>query len=217
MEPDDLKTAWHALERKLERQNLLQVELLRERKLDDVRRRLRPLLVGQWVQVALGIALIALGVACWTRNTDIAGLLVSGIALHAFGVLTVAMAAATLVLAGTIDYAAPVVEIQKRMARLLRVFMLNAALCGAPWWVMWVFVVLGFAGLGEVDPQAPTPGWIWACLAIGGVGLLATWGWFLRAEQRASDRPLAPMHDGADGIRSGRRLLDDIARFEQES
>ena len=44
------------------------------------------------------------------------------------------------------------------IAALLRRFhAINATVCGAPWWVMWVLVVVGFAGLGPVDPAAGTP------------------------------------------------------------
>ncbi|HRN62401.1 MAG TPA: serine/threonine protein kinase, partial [Luteimonas sp.] len=141
MELDDLKRAWQTLGLQLETTQALQWELLRERKLDKARRHLRPLIWGQLLQLALGIGLIVLGVACWTRNTDVPGLLATGIIVHAFGVVTAAMAGLTIALAGSIDYSAPVLRIQKRMALLLRFQTLNSNLCGLPWWVMWVLVV----------------------------------------------------------------------------
>lgn len=219
MELDELKQAWQAIGQRLERQQDIQWQLLRDSKLDRVRRHLRGLFWGQALQMLLGIGLIVLGVACWTRNTDVPGLLATGLVVHAFGVVTVAMAGITIALAGSVDYSAPVMAIQKRMALLLRFFTLNANVCGAPWWIMWVLVVVAFAGLGEVDPAAGTPTWIVASLAIGLVGLLATWGWM--ASRRSRTTPpgrdgACNVADGGDGIRRGQRLLDEIARFERE-
>lgn len=215
MELDDFKSAWQTLDARLSRQDRLQLELLRERKLDNARRGLRSLVFGQWLQLLLGVGIIVLGVACWSRNLDVPALFASGVLLHAFGVITAAMAGLTLGLVAMIDYSAPVVVIQKQMARLLRFHTVNSNVCGLPWWIMWVIVVLGFAGFGDVDRSLPTPAWIWLSLAVGIAGLLGTWAW---TAWRAHRGPLPDrdMADGCDGIRRGRRLLDEIARFEQE-
>ena len=215
MELDDFKSAWQALDARLSRQDRLQLELLRERKLDNARRGLRSLVFGQWLQLLLGVGITVLGVACWSRNLDVPALFASGVLLHAFGVITAAMAGLTLGLVAMIDYSAPVVVIQKQMARLLRFHTVNSNVCGLPWWIMWVIVVLGFAGLGDVDRSLPTPAWIWLSLAVGIAGLLGTWAWTAWRARRGP-LPDRDMADGCDGIRRGRRLLDEIARFEQE-
>ena len=49
---------------------------------------------------------------------------------------------------------------------LLRFYTVNANVCGLPWWIMWVLVVVAFAGLGPVEPPAVTPAWIWISLAM---------------------------------------------------
>lgn len=217
MELDDLKAAWQTLDTRLSRQHQLQFELLRERKLDTARRGLRGLVVGQWLQLLLGIGLILLGVACWTRNGDVPGLFATGLALHAFGVLTTALAGLTIGLVSMVDYAAPVTTIQRQMGRLQRFYAFNANACGAPWWVMWVLVVVGFAGLGEVDPAAPTPAWIAISFWIGIVGTLATWAWSWRKGGCSEADQHENRGDGGDGIRRGRRLLDELRRFEDEA
>jgi hypothetical protein len=222
MELDELKLAWRSLGEQLERQQDIQWQLLRERKLDRVRGHLRPLLWGQAAQLLLGIGLIVLGVSCWTRNVEVPGLLAAGLLLHAFGILTAVLAALTIVLAANLDTSAPVLAIQKQTARLLRVFVLNANLCGAPWWIMWLPVVVGFAGLGEVDPAAGTPAWIAISLGVGVAGLLGTWAWSARAMRRARGLPVPAddavrcIADGGDGIRRAQRMLDEIARFERD-
>lgn len=216
MELDDFKSAWRTLDARLARHDRVQLELLRERKLDAARRGLRWLVTGQSLQVLLGVGLILLGVACWTGNPQVPGLFAAGIALHAFGVLNAALGGLVVGLAGTIDYSAPVAAIQRRMARLQQLQTLNAWACGAPWWIMWLLVVVAFAGLGGGTGPAPTPTWIQASLAICATGLLATWGfawWHVRRDDGDPGRLRA---DGVDGIRRGRRLLDELERFERE-
>lgn len=220
MELDELKQAWQSLGRQLERHDAIQFQLLRDSKLDRARRSLRPLFWGQGLQLLLGIGLIVLGVACWTRNLEVPALLATGIAVHAFGVIHVALAGMVMVLAGTIDYDGPVLRIQKRTALLLRLQAFNGSVCGAPWWVMWVLVVVAFAGLGGIDPAAPVAPWILFGLAIGVAGLLATWAWAWWSWRKRLDAPAGDAatdrSDGCDGIRRSQRLLDELARFERD-
>ena len=215
MELDDFKSAWQSLDARLALQNRLQLELLHERRFDRARRNLRPLLFGMGLQAALGLFLVLLGIACWKQNLDAPGLFASGIALHAFGVLHIALAGLVGGLALSLDYAAPVLAIQKRLRLLLRLQVFNSNACGAPWWVMWVVVVIGFAGLSPNAPTGPTPLWIQISLVIGVVGTLATWLWAARAA-RKPDRLYQRMDDGADGIRRNLRLVDDLERFERD-
>ena len=218
MELDELKAAWQSLDRRLQQHDAINLQLFKDTKLEKARSSLRPLFWGQLLQLLLGIGLVVLGVACWTRNTDVPGLLATGILVHAFGVVTIAAAGITIGLMGSIDYSAPVLKIQKQMAMLLRFYTVNANVCGLPWWVMWVLVVVAFAGLGPVDPRAATPAWIWISLAIGVAGLLGTWCFSLlkRRTPARHVRENACVADGADGIRRGQRILDEIAQFEKE-
>lgn len=219
MELDELKQAWQTLGRQLERQDAIQFQLLKDRKLEHARRSLRPLFWGQLLQMLLGLGLVLLGIACWSRNTEVPGLFWTGIAVHAFGVAHLALGGIAMALIGTIDYAAPVLKIQKQTALLLRFQAFNGHVCGAPWWVMWVLVVVAFAGLGDVDPAAGTPAWIAASFWIGVAGLLGTWGWSWWSWRRGRGNAAAEatdQADGCDGIRRARRHLDEIARFERE-
>lgn len=213
MELDELKQAWQALGRQLERHEGIHLRIHRELRLDAARRGLRPLVWGQVLQVALGVALVVLGVACWTRNMDVPGLLAAGIAVHAFGLVNIVFAGITIALATRIDYGAPVLDIQRQLARLLRVYGLNANACGLPWWIMWVLVVIAVAALGEVPADGGTPGWIALSLGVGIAGLVAT-GLYAWLRKPRMDDPAKPRCDGGDGIRRSRRILDEIAGFE---
>lgn len=214
MEPDELKAAWQTLGQRLERQEAIQWHLLRDRKLDSVRSTVRPLFWAQGLQALLGVGLLVLGVACWSRNTEVPGLLATGIALHAFGVVTMVMAFITMSLIGTMDYTAPVLKIQKRFALLQRFYRLNAMVCGAPWWIMWLLVVVGLAGLGRVDPGAGTPAWIAWSFSISMAGFLGTVAaiYWQRHRRPSTD----PTWEESVGVRRGRTLLEQIARFEKE-
>ena len=217
MEHDDLKAAWQSLEARMARSDALQLAVLRETRLGRARGHLRLFKLGHWLQCVLGLGLIVLGVACWTRNTDIAGLLVAGLALHAFGVINILGATWTLVLAARVDYGAPVLRIQRQLAALLRAYALNSAICGLPWWIMWLPVVIAFAGLGDVPRGPGTPAWIIWSLAISTAGLAATGLYALRHRRRIVETPVATARacsDGADGIRRSQRVLAEIAEFE---
>lgn len=218
MELDQLKQAWQALGRQLERQETIDLALLRERKLERARGRLRPLFWGQIMQMLFGVAFILLGVACWTQHSDVPHLLLAGIVLHVYGVVTVAMAGGTLGLVARIDYSAPVLAIQKRLAALRRFYLINGMTVGLPWWLLYVPVLMALAALGGKDIYAGGALWVWICLAVGIAGLLGTWifhRWSRNPSRAALGRRL---DDGAagGGIRRVQATLDEIAQFERD-
>ena len=98
-------------------------------------------------------------------------------------------------------------------------YVLNANLCGAPWWILWVLMVIAVAGLDPATAQAHTPMWIWISLAVGAVGWLGTWAWLWRrrhAPAKVGSDGAPCVGDGGDSIRRSQRVLDEIAAFEQE-
>lgn len=215
MEFDELKHSWQTLGRQLERQEAIQLELLRERKLVNARGSLRPLWRGQAVQLLLGIGLIALGIACWSRNTDIPALFAAGIAVHVFGVANLVLAGITLGGIAGIDYSAPVMAIQNQHARLLRRYLLNSYVCGFGWWLMWMPITLAVAGLGHLNLATQALPFLWSGLAVSAIGFAGTGLYFQRLKKRSA-LDVASVGDGADGIRRARRTLDEIARFERD-
>lgn len=215
MELDELKQAWQVLGRQMERHDTINLRVHRALGLDAARRGLRPLLLGQVLQAGLGLVLVLLGLACWTRNLDVPGLFAAGAIVHAFGMVNIVFAALTIGLAATIDYASPVLDIQRRMARLLRVYGIGANACGLPWWIMWVLVVVAVGGLGGAPAGPGTPAWILPSLGVGIAGLVVTGLYTWLRKPAATDSP-APRHDGGDGIRRSQRILDDLASFERD-
>lgn len=215
MELDELRQAWQSLGRQLERHDTLNLHMYRSNRLDAARRGLRPLFWGQCLQAVLGLALVLLGLGCWTRNLDVPGLFAAGAIVHAFGIVNIIFAGLTIGLASTIDYAAPVLDIQRRMARLLYFYGINANACGLPWWIMWVLVVVAVGGLAGVPAGSGTQGWVALGLAIGTAGLLAT-GLYAWLRSPAASGSTEPRGDGGDGIRRSQRILDEVAGFERD-
>ncbi|MBS0215289.1 MAG: hypothetical protein JSR50_05970 [Proteobacteria bacterium] len=219
MELDDFKTAWQSLNQRLDHQDAINLQLLAERKRDRLHASLRPLFWGQLLQILLGVALTLLGIACWKNNLHTLGYLLAGITLHAFGIANIVHGGITMALISGIDNAAPVLGIQKRLTLLRKFQLLGAVLLGLPWWVMWIVVVIAFAGLADHPPHAGTPLWVWINFAVGAFGLLATWGAYRWSHADPRRIKLAKWMDdiaSTASIRKAQAQLDELRQFERE-
>jgi serine/threonine-protein kinase len=219
MELDDLKQAWQTLDRRLEQQNGLQLALYRDGKLESLRRNLRPLVRGQVLQILFGAIVALLSVAFWTGHRHETHLLVIGLIMHAYGVVTMVAAGITLGYLSRIDYTAPVLTMQKQLAAARRIYVISGLCVGLPWWVLWVpATMLFFKGVFGADLYLYLSQFIWINVAIGGVGLLATW-WFHRWSRQPSRPRLAKLIDDSmtgSSLRRAQGVLDEITRFERE-
>ncbi|MBC6942526.1 MAG: serine/threonine protein kinase [Xanthomonadales bacterium] len=217
LELDDLKSAWQALDRQLQRQSTLQWQWLRERKLDTVRSNLRWLYWGQIAQILLGDALIYFGIMASIRFRAEPHLLACGLFLLGYGVLVVVLGGVMLGRVGRVDYGAPVLDIQKRIGALQRGEVLAGMWVGLPWWLLWLAIfMLEVKVMMGIDLWHSAPAFVWSCSVLGAVGLLAT-AWMYRHSRRAPGSRLAQWLDrrvGARSLRQARATLQDIARFE---
>ena len=223
MELDDFKSAWQALDQRLQLDNTLKLHGLRERNLDKARGNLRPLFWGQVVQTLFGIPFILLAALLWIRGGQSGeGLpwttIVAGIVVQLYGIATIAMAGQTLLRIREIDYTQPVVDIQKRLAVLRRTYIVNGMLAGLPWWFLWVPLLMVLAGLGGHDLYANAPELVWIGLGVGVAGLAAT-AWFHRWSRDPARPRLARAVDASvtgGSLQRARAQVDEIARFESE-
>src|SRR5690349_111933 len=113
-ELDDLKIAW----KELERQNALTLREIPQNKLGRFRSGLRPLVFGQTLQLILGAVITIVSANFWVGHLNQLHLLLSGLFLHAYGILFIAFAGRDLIMIRQIDYAAAIVVIQKQLAEL---------------------------------------------------------------------------------------------------
>jgi hypothetical protein len=216
MELDDLKQAWAALDRRLARQESLRLHLFRSDRLDKARRGLRPLFWGQIVQMLFGVGMVVLGATLWNSQRETFALLVTGLIVHAYGVVTIIASSLVLGYMARIDYAAPVLAIQQRFGALRRVYARIIAVVGLPWWLMWLFVTIAIPGIGGVNMYAAAPVLVWVSMAVGVVGLLGTWVWHRWRHSRAGVRRNHDQDAACGSLRRAQKLLDEVARFEQE-
>lgn len=219
MELDDLKHAWQTLDRRLEQQHTRQFQQLRAGKLDTLRRRLRPLVWGQTAQLLFGIVLVLASGMFWTAHRDQLHLLVAGIVMHAYGIGVIIISGITHGRLSRIDYAAPVLEIQKQLANLRRLYVIGGMCVGLPWWLLWLpAAMMTLKALFGADLYTNVPGLVWINLAVGTAGLLAT-AWFHRWSQHPARPRLARIMENSltgASLRNAQAVLDEVRRFEQD-
>lgn len=216
MELDEMKIAWQSLDHRLEQQHALNVQMFRDGRLDKMRRGLRPLVWGQALQMLIGAAALLVLAPIWIAHRHDPAVLIAGVVMHLYCIGLIAFGAVVQSQVARIDYAAPVLAIQRQLQKLRRVYAVGGAVVvGLPWWFL-TAPLLVVLSRGAIMQNAPSV--IWIQLAVGAVGLMATW-WFHRWAHRPQRAALARRLDASTTGGSLRRAMaatDDIARFEQD-
>lgn len=215
---DDFKQAWQRLDARLAQQNALAFQAFRDQRTQQMRRRLWPLHGGQIVQMLFGISMIVLGVYGWRRNAGVPHLVAAGVVVQAYGIAAVASAGRTMQHIRELDYAAPVVTLQRQLGALRAWHVRAGVWLGQAWWFLWMpCVMIAAAALGaDVFQRAPGVFLIGTVIGVAGVMLF-------EAAARLSRRPgwtwLAVLNDDAmagASLRRAQAVLDEIARFEHD-
>src|ERR1044072_3316805 len=115
MELDEMKAAWIALDRRLQRQETLNFGTFREARLDRLRGTLRGAMTGLTAQIAFGVLMTLVFAPFWVAHRATPHLFLTGLSLHGYGILMIVLAARDLYLIARVDYAAPVLDIQRRL------------------------------------------------------------------------------------------------------
>jgi len=217
MELDEMKRVWQSLNQRMEQQHALSLRLFRDGRLEKVNRRLRPLRWGQRFQIVCGGLLMLLSAAFWSDHTDNFHLMVDGLMLHAYGLLLVLTAARNLYLQSRLDFAAPVVEIQKRLATLWVWRLREAVLYGVTGCFIWIPLVLVLFALVGADVWVYVPSIVVSFLASGVACLGVMYGLIRWSQLPGHARLRAVLLDSSIGrsVRDPQSMLDEIARFEQ--
>lgn len=219
MELHELQDAWRRLDDRLATSHTLDLLALRDRQTRRARHGLRPLFWGQVVQMLFGIALIALAASVWSQHRDTATVRVSGLLVHAYGIALIVAAGVVLGRLRSVDYAAPVLVIQRQLAEVRRRYVISGMVAGLPWWVLWApFMLVLAAGAGNVPGQLWLQAWLGWSVAAGVVGLLATWGFHRWARDPRREHLARALDSSLTGrsLRRASEAIDDIARFERD-
>ena len=216
MELDDLKQTVANLEREVAYARGFRVAAHKEKQLDRTRASLRPVLWEHAGQVTLGLVLTAVGQAWWSE-LNAPALLVAGIVLHGYAWIMIVLGLRVIVSIRTLDLDAPVVEIQKALARLRRSYVMTGFVVGMPWWLLWIplaMVVFGIDLNGRFS-------WAWLVtnVVIGIGGIVGTLWYFrhLWTEPKDSERRRSiEASVSGSSFRRAQSFLDEIAGFERE-
>ena len=222
---DDLKSAWRALDARLARLEGLGLDLARERREGERRRRTRasigalwPLALGQVVQFLLGAGLIVFAAMYWSSNLDRLHLVASGLFLHATGIWMAASAGYEISLLSGLRWTMPVLDLQKRLARLRHWRTRNSIMFAWIGCFAWVpMMLMAFAAAGaDLWVHKPLVVASWIGFAFASAGFF----WLLVRAFRAGRFPklAAAMHANAAGqsVRRAELALADVERFEAE-
>ena len=215
MELDDLKAAWQTLDRRLEQQYALDFQIFKDGKISKVKSALRPLVVGQIVQIVSGILMLMVFAPFWFAHQRVPHLLLCGILLHVYSVLVIIFAGRDLHFILNLDFTVPVLQIQRQLAELrmrrARVTLWVFGVTGCFIWIPLMLVIFKWLG---VDVWVRSPFVVYIFIASGFVSLAFLLGltWWGRAPQRAK-----AFEDSSAGrsVCRAQAVLDEIARFEQ--
>lgn len=218
MEMNELTAAWKSLEQKLERDNSLHLALLRERRLDRARSSLRPLAMGQVMQIAMGGAVMLLAAALWSTRPAALPVIVAGIIVHAYGIGCIITAALTVAAMHRIGYTESVVSVQSKLARVRRAYVASSIVAGLTWWFLWIPLLMVLAALVGVDLYAHAPSVVWIGVAIGVAGCLLMLWLYLLSRSESHPRLRKAVDDAVFGrsLMKAQAQIDEITRFEQE-
>lgn len=220
MELDDLKQALIRLDRRLEEQTAVNVAQVRREARSRLEESLRPLGRAQTWLIVTGALTTFVGVAVWhgTRGT-ISGPFVSGVILHLYGIAMIVFGAVTKVLIAGIDWSGPVLEIQRRLARVRKAHVLAGIVIGLSWCMLWIPALIALAQfLFGVDIFAPSPStWLW--MMAGGLGLMIAAGlfqyWAGVTGRTAVSAAIGRAYTG-EHLARAQAELDSIQRFERD-
>jgi serine/threonine-protein kinase len=219
VELDDMKNAWLALDRRLQRHEALNLHAFKESRLDKLRASLRPLVTGQVIQLIVGVLLMFVFAPYWVEHRQVPHLLLTGLALHAYALMFILFAARDLYMIQRIDYSAPVLEIQRRLAELRAWRIRVAPIFGALGCLIWIPLMLWlFDVVFGVDVYAANPRVVVAFLASGFVCLALLLALIRWSRHPSRARIAKSLDDSAAGrsVSKAQRFLDEVAAFARE-
>jgi hypothetical protein len=210
MELDELQQAWHRLEVRIEDQARSLRGFARRERLDGVRAGLRRMSIGPVIQFAVGVLIVLWAGGYWTGHLDRPELLLSGIAIHLYGLALAISAGLQLGRMHRIDYRAPLLSVQRELLALRRIRVRSERallVAGFVVWLPMLMVVLDGVGWNLWRTH---PGNVLANLGVAvALGLLVAW---LTFRFRAGfERDAAGRH-----LREAEAELEALAREETD-
>jgi hypothetical protein len=218
MELDELKASWQSLDRRVDRLAAMNLALLSDVQKRKARFRLLPLLIGALLNIAIGGWLASAFARFWIAHLETPSAVIAGVVLQVFCIGSVIMGVMHLLLVTRINFASPVLVIQRYLALLqawdARAFYWNWL--GA--WLIWpALLVAGAMALARVDLWTAAPAVVLVNLAAGLVMALLS-VLFHRVARRPASR-LGAWLDRfltSHGVAGAKTALAELDRFARE-
>ena len=218
MELDDLKASWQAMDRRVTELAAANLRLITERQTGKARLSLLPVVLLALLNIGVGGWLAGVFARFWFTHLEVTSALVAGLLLHAASVGVVIAGVVQLLIVVRINYARPVVTIQRYLARLrawdLHTF--RAMWIGS--WVLFPAMLVATAmAVAHVDLWLHAPESVVAVAAVGVGGALLS-----AVCYRWANRPGATLGARLDrllinhSIQRAQRVLDEIEQFTAE-
>jgi hypothetical protein len=217
MEHDEMKMAWQSLDRRLEEHLALNKKALLLEKRSKASSKLRPLIWGQGFQMIAGSVMVLLAAGFWDATRNIPHLFYAGLSLNFYGVLLIIFGGAMQAMMSRIDYSAPVLEIQKQLARVRSLYVQCGTILGLVWWLLWIpltMVVFAWAFGFDIYAKGP-PMMILSWWIIGFGGLLASIGFMFWASKRSALSKKLERSAAGKSLNKAQQFLEEIAEFEK--
>ena len=217
MELDEMKLAWQSLDRRLEEHLALNKKVLLQEKRSKASGKLRPLVWGQGMQMIIGSIMALMAAGFWSVAHDIPHLFYAGLSLHIYGLLLIVFGGVMQGVMSRIDYSAPVIEIQKQVAKMRSLYIQCGMILGLVWWLLWIpltMVAFAWAFGFDIYTKGP-PMMIVSWWIIGFTGLLATLGFMAWASKRPDLSKKIEASAAGKSLNNAVTFLDEIAEFEK--
>ena len=176
MELDELKAAWAQQAQRIDQLEVLALQAWQQPRQASVQRRLRWFSGVQLAWLLVWIVVTVLAASFWVEHRQTPQLLLTGLALHLYGIAAIWVSITRALLAVHADAVeAPVLAQQRRLARLRRFTALTELGLGLPWFCLWLLALqwacVQWLGL---DLYAMAPVWFLATLGFGMVMMLSS-------------------------------------------
>ena len=223
MELDDMKLAWQTLDRRLDLQTALNLHLFKESRFDRMRAKLLPMRLAQVVRLLFGAALMIFAAPVWAEHGRQPILLISGLAVHLYGLALCITGGRNLWLAAHIDYAAPVVYIQQQLLRLRTAHLRSSFWLGNAWGLLWMpllIVVMMWTDSvvtdAILDASMPVIVPRFAVSVLVGVVAIAATAWLYGLWRKKRPDAVRKFEDQSSrSIANAQKVLDEVERFEK--
>jgi hypothetical protein len=218
MELDELKASWRSLDRRLDRLAEMNLALLGAAQKRKARWRLLPVMIGALINIVFGGWLVSVFARFWVAHLDTPSAVIAGAGLHLFCVGGVILGVIQLLIVVRINFASPVLVIQRYLALLQAWESRSVYWVWLGAWLLWpALLVVGAMALARVDLWTAAPGVVLINAAVG-VAVTLVSVLFHRSVRRRAGRLSAWLDRflTSHSVARARAALDELDRFARD-